>query len=60
MLFGNTLQLPPSPASPALFLPPAVAECSPCGRDMLEMFWGDDENAINSFVELTQQMRVEE
>ena len=60
MMSGDTLRLPPIPASSALFLPPAVAECSPCGRDMLEMFWGDDENAIHSFVELTQQMRVED
>ena len=60
MRLGDTLQLPPIPASSALFLPPAIAKCSLCGRDMLEMFWGDDENAINSFVELTQQMRVED
>ena len=60
LMLGDTLQLPPTPASSALFLPPAVADCSPCGRHMLEMFWGDDEIAIHSFVELTQQMRVED
>ena len=60
MMFGDTLQLPPIPDTQALYLPPSVAACSPCGRSMLEMFWNDDEHAINSFVELTQQMRQDD
>ena len=56
MMFGDSLQLPPIPSSAALFLPPDAATCGPCGREMLNMFWGDDTDTINYFVELTQQM----
>ena len=60
MMFGDTLQLPPIPSSAALFLPPDASTCGPCAREMLEMFWGDGVDTINYFVELTQQMRIED
>jgi hypothetical protein len=60
MMFGDTLQLPPIPSSAALFLPPDAATCVPCAREMLDMFWGDGADTINYFVELTQQMRIED
>ena len=57
----DTLQLPPIPATAALFLPPATkAECGPNAQEMLDMCWGDDDDTINYFVELAQQMRIED
>ena len=61
LVFGDTAQLPPIPSSSALFLPPATkANCGPNAKEMLDMFWGDGVNTINYFVELKQQMRLED
>ena len=57
MMFGDTLQFPPIPASTALFLPP-VGKKPELARDMLSMFWDDKEDSLNYFKELTIQKRI--
>ena len=59
MMFGDTQQIPPIPASSALFLPP-IKKKSRLARDMLAIFWEDGPDAINYFKELTIQVRVED
>ena len=51
MMFGDTLQFPPIPASTALFLPP-LGKKPELARDMLSMFWDDKADALNYFKEL--------
>ena len=60
IMFGDMLQLPPIPNTAALFLPPGRAKKSELANSMLHLFWGDDEDSINYFQELRQQMRVED
>ena len=57
------MQLPPIPSTSALFLPEHVKNpksCGPNAMKMLDMFWGDVADSINYFVELKQQMRIED
>ena len=57
MMFGDTLQFPPIPASTALFLPP-LEKKTELARDMLSMFWDDKADSLNYFKELTIQKRI--
>ena len=60
MLLGDTLQLPLTPRSAALFLPQDAETCGPYAREMLDMFWEHGADTINFFAEWTQQMRIED
>jgi len=56
--FGDLYQIPPIPASSALFIPPKVGK-SEQERTALALFWGTNENdSINFFRELHEQKRV--
>ena len=57
MTFGDMFQIPPIPAFAALFLVPR-ADKSERAKKALEFFWGESEDGLNFFVELTEQMRV--
>lgn len=59
LLFGDMLQIPPIPASAALFLPP-INKKSSIAKDALNWFWGDDQDSLNYFAELTIQSRIQD
>ena len=59
-MFGDMLQLPPIPSSAALFLPPMPGEKTQAALSVLNMFLGNDADSMNFFIELTQQMRIDE
>ena len=50
LLFGDWWQLPPIPATAALFLPPTVGGKS---KLVVDMFWGTTRDSINYLAELT-------
>ena len=54
--FGDLNQIPPIPASAAIFNPPDPSK-SESSRRIVEMFWGDDVDSINYFAEITIQKR---
>ena len=57
------MQLPPILSTSTLFLLEHVNKQKSCGTSvikMLDMFWGDGADRINYFVELEQQMRIED
>jgi hypothetical protein len=54
-MFGNLFQLPPIPSSGAICIPPGVKKTEQA-KLALNMFWGDDADSINYFVELDEQM----
>ena len=56
-MFGDLFQLPPIPSSGAICIPPAVKKTEQA-KLALNMFWGDDADSINYFVELGEQMRL--
>jgi hypothetical protein len=56
-MFGDLFQLPPIPSSGAICIPPAVKKTEQA-KLALNMFWGDDADSINYFVELDEQMRL--
>ena len=55
--FGDLYQLPPIPSTAAVFTPPTETK-TVSAKTILNMFWSDDANSINSFVELTIQKRI--
>ena len=57
MTFGDLFQIPPIPDSAALFLPPK-AEKSERAKKALGFVWGEGDEGLIFFKELTQQMRV--
>ena len=57
LFFGDWWQLPPIPATAALFLPPKIDGKS---KLVLEMFWGTTRDNINYLAELTVQKRIED
>ena len=57
LLFGDLYQLPPIPATAAIFTPPTETKTE-AAKTILNMFWSNDANSINSFVELTIQKRI--
>jgi len=59
LIFGDMWQLPPIPASSALFLP-VTEKKSEKAKEALNLFWGDDENALNYFAELHAQVRCDD
>ena len=59
LFFGDTNQLPPIPETSALFLPPRAGK-KQMALDVLNIFWGNDANALNFFIELTDQMRIDD
>ena len=56
-MFGDMQQLPPIPASTALFNPP-VGRKSALAREVLDMFWSNGPDALNYFQELIIQVRI--
>ena len=59
--FGDMFQIPPIPASTAVFLPPMTSsKKTESARDILELFWGDGNDSLNAFYELTIQQRVDD
>jgi hypothetical protein len=58
MSFGDLFQLPPIPASAAIFIPPQVRKTEQA-KDALNIFWGEDADSLNYFMELDEQMRLE-
>ena len=56
-MFGDLFQLPPIPSSGAICIPPGVKKTEQA-KLALNMFWGDDADSINYFVELDEQMRL--
>ena len=60
IMFRDPLQLPLISSSAALLVPPDASTCRPCARNMLDMIRGDGVDTINYFIELTQQMRIED
>ena len=56
LIFGDMNQLPPIPASAALFNPPGEKKTR-CARAALDLFWGSGVDALNFFLELTIQVR---
>ena len=59
LIFGDMLQIPPIPASAALFLPPTEKKTS-IAKYALNWFWGDNEDSLNYFMELTIQCRIQD
>ena len=57
MMFGDMHQLPPIPASKALFIPPS-AKSTITANEMLNMFWGKSVDALNFYKELEIQQRT--
>ena len=57
MMFGDMQQLPPIPASTALFIPPS-AKSTITANEMLNMFWGKSVDALNFYKELEIQQRT--
>ena len=58
LMFGDLFQIPPIPASSALFIPPMV-EPTMKGKKALDLFWSNDPNiAINFFQQLREQKRI--
>ena len=58
LTFGDLFQIPPIPASSALFIPPRDGKTE-VERSALTLFWGvSDLNSINFFRELREQKRV--
>ena len=58
-LLGDLYQLPPIPASAAVFTPITDTKTE-AAKAIQNMFWSDTPDSINSFVELTIQKRVED
>ena len=58
MSFGDLFQLPPIPASAAIFIPPQPRKTEQA-KAALNIFWGDDADSLNYFRELDEQMRLE-
>lgn len=59
LFFGDMLQIPPIPPTAALFLPPC-AKKSEAAKDALALFWSDSPDALNFFIELTEQWRIDD
>ena len=59
LTFGDFFQLPPIPASAAIFDPPNLCKTER-SRKIVEMFWGDDVDSLNYFVELIVQKRIDD
>ena len=58
-MFGDMQQLPPIPASAALFNPP-LGKKTGSAKEVLDIFWGDGADALNFWKELTIQVRVQD
>ena len=58
-MFGDMHQLPPIPASAALFRPP-LEKKTETARQALNIFWSDGPDSLNFFQELTAQMRIDD
>ena len=59
LMFGDMNQLPPIPASAALFRPP-LEKKTETARQALNIFWSDGPDSLNFFQELTAQMRIDD
>jgi hypothetical protein len=57
LMFGDMNQLPPIPASAALFIPPA-AKSRTDTKSVLDIFWNKGPDSLNFFKELTTQKRT--
>ena len=61
LMLGDMNQLPPIPAKAALFNPPTEPQKKKqIALDMLNIFWGEDANALNFYQELTEQKRCDD
>ncbi len=58
LMFGDLYQLPPIPASAAVSTPRKEKKTEQAKR-ALKLFWGDDADAVNHFIELDEQQRLE-
>ena len=59
LMFGDTNQLPPIPASAALFKP-LVEKKTRAAREALDIFWSSGPDALNFFQELIAQKRIDD
>ena len=57
-MLGDLFQLPPIPASGAVFIPPTATKTQQATL-ALDMFCGDDPDSVNYFVDLDEQMRLD-
>ena len=59
-MFGDMLQLPPIPASAAIFVPPEGKPRPPTktAEEVLDAFWTTGDDSLNFFIELTRQERT--
>ena len=58
LMFGDLYQLPPIPASAAVSTPRTEKKTEQAKRAH-NLFWGDDADAVNNFIELDEQQRLE-
>ena len=57
--FGDFYQIPPIPPSTSLTIPP-IDKKTEHARKALELVWGEGDDALNYFVELTVQKRIDD
>ena len=59
LAFGDFYQIPPIPSSASLAIPP-IQKKTEAAKHALELLWGDGEDSLNFFKELTIQKRIED
>ena len=59
LAFGDFYQIPPIPSSASLAIPP-IQKKTEAAKHALDLLWGDGEDSLNFFKELTIQKRIED
>ena len=59
LAFGDFYQIPPIPSSASLAIPP-IHQKTEAAKHALDLLWGDGEDSLNFFKELTIQKRIED
>ena len=59
LAFGDFYQIPPIPSSASLAIPP-IHKKTEAAKHALDLLWGDGEDSLNFFKELTIQKRIED